>query len=133
MGYIFQQFNLISSLSVGQNLRFHARLAGREDPDWIEALSVRLGLQDMLNRYPETLSGGQQQRVAIGRALAHRPPLILADEPTGNLDEATGDAVFTLLLELVAEGGIGLIMATHSSRLAARLNDRLHLRAGRLS
>lgn len=130
---IFQQFNLISSLSVDQNLRFHARLAGREDPDWTKELSTRLGLNDLLGRYPETLSGGQQQRVAIGRALAHRPPLVLADEPTGNLDEATGDSVLALLLELAADSGCGLIMVTHSNRLAGLLGKRLHLRSGSLA
>ena len=80
----------------------------------------------------EQLSGGQQQRVAIGRALAGRPGLILADEPTGNLDEATGDAVMELLLDLVAASGAGLLMVTHSQRLAARLDARVRLRAGRL-
>ncbi|MBF9061481.1 ATP-binding cassette domain-containing protein, partial [Rhodobacterales bacterium HKCCSP123] len=84
-------------------------------------------------RYPEQLSGGQQQRVAIARALAHRPALILADEPTGNLDEATGDAVLDLLLSLVAETGAALLMVTHSDRLAARLDRRLHLSRGQLA
>ena len=88
----------------------------------------RWGLTALLHRYPEQLSGGQQQRVAIGRALAGRPALILADEPTGNLDEATGDAVMGLMLGLVAETGASLLMVTHSERLAARLDRRLHLR-----
>jgi putative ABC transport system ATP-binding protein len=84
-------------------------------------------------RYPEELSGGQQQRVAIGRALAGRPELILADEPTGNLDEATGDAVLGLMLGLVAETGAALLMVTHSDRLAGRLDRRLHLAAGKVA
>ena len=129
---VFQQFNLIPSLDVTANLAFHARLAGRDDPQWLHLLADRLGLTGILRRYPEQLSGGQQQRVAIGRALAARPRLILADEPTGNLDEATGDAVLNLMLSLVSETGAALLMATHSQRLAGRLDRRLHLHAGRL-
>jgi putative ABC transport system ATP-binding protein len=132
IGLVFQQFNLIPSLSVLQNIRFQARLAGRLDDGFVTLLATRLGLTDHLTRYPEQLSGGQQQRVAIARALAARPALILADEPTGNLDEATGDAVMDLMLELVAETGAGLMMVTHSTRLAGRLGRRLHLSHGRL-
>ncbi|MDU6141092.1 ABC transporter ATP-binding protein, partial [Bradyrhizobium sp.] len=87
LGLVFQQFNLVPSLSVADNLNFQARLAGRHDPAWHTELVERLGLKPLLKRYPEQLSGGQQQRVAIGRALAVRPSLLLADEPTGNLDE----------------------------------------------
>jgi len=133
VGLVFQQFNLIPSLSVGQNIRFQARLAGRLDTGFADQLADRLGLAEFAERFPEQLSGGQQQRVAIARALAARPPLILADEPTGNLDEATGDAVLDLLLELVADTGASLIMVTHSSRLAARLSRQIHLSRGRLS
>jgi putative ABC transport system ATP-binding protein len=132
IGLVFQQFNLIPSLDVGANLAFQARLAGRHDPGWTAVLARRLGLDGLLARYPEQLSGGQQQRVAIGRALAGRPPLLLADEPTGNLDEATGDAVMGLLLDLVAETSATLLMVTHSVRLAARLDHRLVLRGGRI-
>jgi len=128
---VFQQFNLIPSLDVAANLAFHARLAGRYDPERLRVLADRLGLAGILRRYPEQLSGGQQQRVAIGRALAARPRLILADEPTGNLDETTGDTVLALMLSLVAESGAALLMATHSQRLAGRLDRRLHLHAGR--
>jgi putative ABC transport system ATP-binding protein len=130
IGIVFQQFNLIPSLDVAANLAFQARLADRLDPVWQAVLAERLGLTPLLARYPEQLSGGQQQRVAIGRALAARPALILADEPTGNLDEATGDTVIDLLLDLVAETGAALLMVTHSARLAARLDARAHLRAG---
>lgn len=133
VGLVFQQFNLIPSLTVRANLGFQARLSGRAEAWPVDALAERLGLSDLLDRYPEQLSGGQQQRVAIGRAVAGRPPLILADEPTGNLDEATGDAVLDLLLELVDDTGAGLLMVTHSDRLAARLSRRVHLRAGRLA
>ncbi|MGB0658821.1 MAG: ABC transporter ATP-binding protein [Mangrovicoccus sp.] len=132
IGLVFQQFNLIPSLTAGQNLSFQARLAGLSDPAWWDELAQHLGLADHLGKYPEQLSGGQQQRVAIGRALACRPPLVLADEPTGNLDEATGDAVMDLMLGLVGDLGLSLIMVTHSQRLAGRLQHRLHLSAGQL-
>ena len=133
IGLVFQQFNLVPSLTVADNLAFQARLAGREDASWTATLVARLGLGDLLTRYPEQLSGGQQQRVAIGRALAARPALVLADEPTGALDETTADAALDLLLELVSETGAALLMVTHSPRLAARLDRRLHLRAGALA
>ena len=132
VGLVFQQFNLIPSLDVAANLAFQARLGGRFDAAWTERLTARLGLSKLLARYPEQLSGGQQQRVAIGRALAARPQLILADEPTGNLDEATGDAVLDLMLALLAETGAALLMVTHSMRLASRLGRRLNLAAGQL-
>ena len=133
IGLVFQQFNLIPSLTVGDNLSFHARLAGRFDPAALPPLAERLGLSDHLRKYPEQLSGGQQQRVAIGRTLAAAPRLVLADEPTGNLDEATGDSVLTLMLDLVKRSGAAFLMVTHSERLAARLDGRLHLRAGRVA
>ncbi len=132
IGLVFQQFNLVPSLTVAQNLAFHARLAGRLDTDWTAELGERLGLADYLNRYPEQLSGGQQQRVAIGRTLAAKPALILADEPTGNLDEETGDSVIALMLELVADVSAGFILVTHSTRLASLLDRRLHLTHGQL-
>ena len=133
VGLVFQQFNLIPSLDVAANLAFQARLAGAHDAEWCRVLAERLGLSKLLTRYPEQLSGGQQQRVAIGRALAGKPKLILADEPTGNLDEATGDAVLDLMLSLQAETGAGLLLVTHSLRLAERLQRRLHLAGGKLT
>lgn len=133
IGVVFQQFNLIASLTVAENLAFQARLAGRFDPLWQARLTDRLGLGALQSRYPEELSGGQQQRVAVGRALAVRPKLLLADEPTGNLDEAAGDAVLALTLDLVAETGCAFLMVTHSARLAARLRRRLVLEAGALA
>ena len=130
VGVVFQQFNLIPSLNVAANLSFHARLSGSEDKSWTMHLAEYLGLGSLLDRYPEQLSGGQQQRVAIGRTLAARPALVLADEPTGNLDEATADVVMNLLLELVQESGAGLLMVTHSLRRANRLDHQVHLQAG---
>ncbi len=133
IGVVFQQFNLIPSLTVASNIAFQARLAGREDKAWSDDLAARMGLSDQLSKYPEQLSGGQQQRVAIARTLAARPSLLLADEPTGNLDEATADAVMDLMLELAAETNATLMMVTHSERLAGRLGRRLHLRAGQIT
>jgi len=133
IGMIFQQFNLIPSLTVAANLAFQARLAKRHDPARMAALAGALGLSDLTGRYPEQLSGGQQQRVAIGRALAGQPPLVLADEPTGNLDEATGDAVAALMLDLVRRQGTTLVLVTHSLRLAGLCDRRVHLSAGRLA
>lgn len=133
VGLIFQQYNLIASLDVAANLAFQARLCERHDPELLRDLAARLGLSKLMRRYPEQLSGGQQQRVAIGRTLAARPALVLADEPTGNLDEDTGDAVMQAMLELVRAHGTALLMVTHSRRLAAQLDAQLHLRAGRVT
>lgn len=133
IGLVFQQFNLIGSLKVEDNLAFQARLAGRFDPVWQAQLTERLGLTELLKRYPEQLSGGQQQRVAIGRALASRPGLLLADEPTGNLDEATSDEVLQLLLDLLHDSPTSLLMVTHSARVAERLSRKVVLHFGRLA
>jgi putative ABC transport system ATP-binding protein len=130
LGLVFQQFNLIPSLNVADNLAFQARIADRHDDAWNAELVERLGLGALLKRYPEQLSGGQQQRVAIGRALATKPPLVLADEPTGNLDEATADDVLALTRDLVARTGCGFLMVTHSARLAATLDRHINLSAG---
>ncbi|UWQ89682.1 ABC transporter ATP-binding protein [Rhodobacteraceae bacterium M382] len=132
LALVFQQFNLIPSLSVLQNVTFQARLAGQHDQAWVNQLIDRLGLSDLTDRFPEQLSGGQQQRVAIGRALAPRPLLLLADEPTGNLDETSSQAVLDLMLDLVADSGTALFLVTHSQQIANRLNRRLHLSGGHL-
>ncbi len=133
IGIIFQQFNLIPSLDVAANIAFQARLAGTYDPDEAADLARALGLEAQLRKYPEQLSGGQQQRVAIARALAARPALILADEPTGNLDEATARDVLDEMLALVDRTGAALMMVTHSPLLASRMDRRLHLSQGRLA
>jgi putative ABC transport system ATP-binding protein len=130
LGLVFQQFNLIPSLNVEDNLAFQSRIAGCHDAAWHDELVERLGLAALLRRYPEQLSGGQQQRVAIGRALAVKPLLLLADEPTGNLDEATADEVLALARDLVERTGCGMLMVTHSARLAATLDRQVNLHAG---
>ena len=133
VGVVFQQFNLIPSLNVADNIAFQARLSGRCDTTRIADLVGRMGLEPHLRKYPEALSGGQQQRVAIARVLATAPKLVLADEPTGNLDEASAAVVLDLMLELVGETDAALLMVTHSVQLAARMGRRLHLQAGRLA
>ncbi|TDK31361.1 ABC transporter ATP-binding protein [Rhizobium deserti] len=133
VGLIFQQFNLIPSLDVAANISFHARLAGRQDTTWETQLIETLGLTSLMRRYPEQLSGGQQQRVAIARTLAARPALVLADEPTGNLDETTGDTVLGLMLSLTKSSGAALLMVTHSPRLALMLDGSVLLRSGRIA
>ncbi|MEO0918926.1 MAG: ABC transporter ATP-binding protein [Pseudomonadota bacterium] len=134
IGIVFQQFNLIPSLTVAQNLGFQARLADVDvTPNDINSMAESLGIADQLGKFPEELSGGQQQRVAIGRALMHRPKLVLADEPTGNLDESTSDTVFELLLAETARTDAGLMLVTHSERLAQRTGRHLHLSHGRVA
>ncbi|SFR31608.1 putative ABC transport system ATP-binding protein [Yoonia tamlensis] len=133
VGVVFQQFNLIPSLKVVDNIAFQARLAGQYDAQWAADLAARMGLEAQLNKYPEQLSGGQQQRVAIARTLAPKPRLVLADEPTGNLDEDTAATVMDLILELVRDTGAGLLMVTHSQALAGRMQRRVHLRAGQIA
>jgi len=133
VGIVFQQFNLIPSLDIAANIAFQARLNGTPDRTRLAGLAKALGLEAHLRKYPEQLSGGQQQRVAIARTLAARPRLILADEPTGNLDEKTADEVMDQFLALVSETGAALLMVTHSPRLAAKLGRQAHLSQGRLA
>jgi len=130
---IFQQFNLIPSLTVAANVAFQAQLSGKVDHAHIDHLVSALGLTDQMKKYPETLSGGQQQRVAIARALAAKPKLLLADEPTGNLDEATAADVLDQMMRLVAETGAALMVVTHSPIIAARMDSQMHLRSGLLA
>ena len=130
VGIVFQQFNLIPSLTVEANIGFQASLAGRRDTTFESELVEELGLADQLKKYPESLSGGQQQRVAIARALAVRPKLLLADEPTGNLDESTASAVLTAMLDLVGRTGAALMVVTHSAALAEKMDRRVRLKGG---
>jgi putative ABC transport system ATP-binding protein len=129
---VFQQFNLVPALTVADNIALHAKLGGRFDPAWSAEVTSRLGLADLTARYPEQISGGQQQRVAIARALTLRPDLLLADEPTGNLDETASAEVLRLMLVLVADTGCALFLVTHSAAIAARCSRHLHLRAGQV-
>jgi putative ABC transport system ATP-binding protein len=134
IGFVFQYFNLLSSLSALENIATTLLL---NDVPWRDArlkaldLLERLGLRDRADHLPEELSGGEMQRVALGRAIAHQPKLLLADEPTGNLDSVTGDSVLTLLCD-IAKQGTAVLMVTHSERAAARCDRALHLLDGKL-
>ncbi len=130
---VFQQFNLVPSLSVWDNVALQARMGNRFDRNWCAELCASLGLADLRHHFPDQLSGGQQQRVAIARAMALRPALMLADEPTGNLDEATSATVMDNLLELVEQENTALMLVTHSEAIANRLSRRLHLSNGMLA
>jgi len=127
IGIVFQFFNLIPTLTVLENISLPLELRGgaaRSAEARGRALLERVGLGNRANAFPDTLSGGEQQRVAIARALVHQPPILLADEPTGNLDEETGERVLQLLLELTREVGKTLIMATHNPDIVP-LADRV--------
>ena len=132
ISYIFQDYQLIPTLSVNDNIRFQAVLAKKLDLDFIESIIQQLDLNDCLSKLPTQLSGGQQQRVAIARAIAHKPQLILADEPTGNLDRQNSNTAIELLLNAVDVAGSALIMVTHSDEMANALERTLTLEAGRL-
>ncbi len=133
LGMVFQQFNLIPSLNALDNITFTRRLNGMpaEDEHTRQLIAV-LGLDDRLHHYPAQLSGGEQQRVAIARALASRPDLILADEPTGNLDEETAAGVMQQLMQAVTLDRSTLLLVTHSQATAAHLGAIWRLEKGRL-
>jgi putative ABC transport system ATP-binding protein len=135
IGYVFQFFNLIPTLTVLENITLPYELRGkgrRAGEQAARALLQRVGLANRESTYPDRLSGGEQQRVAIARALVHEPLIILADEPTGNLDEDTGKAVLTLLLELTRAAGKTLIMATHSADVVPYADVVYHIHEGKL-
>ena len=132
LSLVFQQFHIVPTLNVSDNVQLHARLAGRLDTDFRDQLIERLGLGGLGNRLPHQLSGGQQQRVAIARALLHQPKLVLADEPTGNLDTTTSQSVIELLTQLTRETGSSLLMVTHSHDMASHLDSQWQLSEGLL-
>ena len=133
LGFVFQSFQLLPSLNALENVLLPLELAGQraaagEARAWLE----RVGLAQRTKHYPKHLSGGEQQRVALARAFAPGPKLILADEPTGNLDAATGHQVIDLMFSINAERGTTLILVTHDEEIAARCGRRLRMHAGRL-
>ena len=132
IGFVFQFFNLIPTLRVLENVLLPAELSGRDEARRAEELLERVGLADRASSFPDRLSGGEQQRVAIARALVRDPRLVLADEPTGNLDDATGAAVMGLLDALTRRAGKTLLLATHSREVAALADRVLTIEAGRL-
>ena len=134
IGFVFQFFNLIPSLNVEENLRLPLELnrLHRGAETRIDTMLDRVGLAGRKRSFPDRLSGGEQQRVAIARALIHEPVLVLADEPTGNLDAETADQVIALLCELTASDGRVLVLATHSEEAASAADRVLRLERGRL-
>jgi len=135
IGFVYQAFNLVPTLTVADNVRLVLELnavKGAAATDRVNTVLSRVGLADRAFSYPDLLSGGEQQRVAIARALAHRPSLVLADEPTGNLDDKTAGNVLKMLDQLVREVGGTMIIATHSAMVASRCNRVLELHDGRL-
>jgi len=135
IGFVFQFFNLIPTLTVTENLQFPLELCAKLNSDTqaeLDFLLDKLGIADKQNSYPEQLSGGEQQRVAIARALIHRPKLLLADEPTGNLDDGTGEQVMALLLELAKMYDMTILLVTHSLAVANLADRVLHLKQGRI-
>jgi putative ABC transport system ATP-binding protein len=135
IGFVFQFFNLIPTLTALENVSLPYELRGndrREGEKKALALLERVGLAGRGKTYPDKLSGGEQQRVAIARSLVHQPLLILADEPTGNLDEETGKTILDLLLELTRDAGKTLIMATHSAEVVPFADEVYHIHEGKL-
>jgi putative ABC transport system ATP-binding protein len=133
IGIVFQSFHLIPTMTALENVAAPLELAGARDAFARAAAELALvGLSDRQRHYPAQLSGGEQQRVALARALAPRPSVIIADEPTGNLDEATGGAIIELLFAARARSGSTLVLVTHDSALAARCDRTLRMRSGHL-
>ncbi|UPR36108.1 ABC transporter ATP-binding protein [Vibrio cyclitrophicus] len=130
LGVIFQQFNLLTPLNVKQNIAFPLHLNQQKWSDWCDYLVDALCISDLLERHVSALSGGQQQRVAIARALAHKPKLLLADEPTGNLDHKAGLEVMRLLNEITTQGNTAVLLVTHSSECASFMQTKLMLDDG---
>ncbi|MGD8236762.1 MAG: ABC transporter ATP-binding protein [Chromatiales bacterium] len=135
IGFVFQFFNLIPTLTAGENVALPLELLGSDDRaarERADALLEQVGLGGLGMRYPETLSGGEQQRAAIARALVHQPAVLLADEPTGNLDEDTGRLIIDLLTALARQQGTTLLLVTHSMQVAQAADRVLRLSHGRV-
>ena len=134
MGVVFQSFHLIPTMTALENVATPLELAGHADAfDRAEAELKAVGLMSRAHHYPSQMSGGEQQRVALARAVAPRPDILLADEPTGNLDGATGEAIITLLMDLRDRHGATLVLVTHAPELAARCDREIRLRDGRVA
>jgi putative ABC transport system ATP-binding protein len=133
LGFVFQSFQLLPNLTALENVMLPLELSGARDArEQAGAMLARVGLAERLGHYPRVLSGGEQQRVALARAFVVRPALLLADEPTGSLDFATGAAVMALMFELNREAGTTLVLVTHDREIAARCERQLQIEAGRL-
>jgi putative ABC transport system ATP-binding protein len=133
IGFVFQFFHLLPSLTAMENVRVPLEIAGAPDPgSRADALLAEVGLTGRRHHYPSQLSGGEQQRVAIARALANDPPLLLADEPTGNLDSATGHQVIQLLIDVNRRRKTTVVLVTHDAELAALADTTIALRDGRV-
>ena len=133
IGFVFQSFQLLGHLNALENVMLPLELMGKPNPKRAaQEMLARVGLSHRLSHFPKVLSGGEQQRVALARAFVVQPSLLLADEPTGSLDHATGALVLSLMLELNAELGTTLVLVTHDNALSNRLGRRLELVAGEL-
>ena len=133
LGFVFQSFQLLSHLTALENVMLPLELRGERDAQaQARQMLERVGLKERLSHYPRVLSGGEQQRVALARAFVQRPALLLADEPTGSLDYATGEQVMALMFELNREQGTTLVLVTHDAGIAGRCERQLRISAGRL-
>jgi len=134
VGFVFQSFQLLGNLTALENVMLPLELQGRSDARVLATEMLRrVGLGERLRHYPKVLSGGEQQRVALARALANNPPIVLADEPTGNLDSANGRHIMELLRSIHAARGTTIVLVTHDAELAAMADARLVLRDGRVT
>jgi putative ABC transport system ATP-binding protein len=134
VGYVFQKFHLIPTLTVAENIALPLLFLGKKpDPEALAHVLASVGLADRATHLPKELSGGQMQRVAIGRALITRPRVLIADEPTGNLDRQTGDTIFDLFIKAVREEGVALVLTTHNLALATRCDRRVTLEDGKVN
>lgn len=134
VGIVFQAFRLIPSMTAMQNVAIPLELAGRKDAQRMAETALRsVGLGHRLTHFPDQMSGGEQQRVAIARALAPRPRILLADEPTGNLDSATGEKVVNILFESAREAGAAVVLVTHDATLAKRCSRVIHIEDGQIA